>query len=120
MSRIGDMYYRGKGVSKDFAAAYANYKRAGDAGDKGGLLNVAILTERGEGVEMDVSTAASIYKWLAEEGYPSGQYHLARMTEAGLGGFAHDRDEAMRLYKLAARQGEWQAQEYLKKLGESW
>jgi TPR repeat protein len=42
------------------------------------------------------------------------------MYESGRGGLPADRAEAVRLYRLAARQGNTVAQENLRRLGETW
>ena len=119
-ARVGDLHYLGQGVSKDAAVAYSNYKAAADRGWPGAQLSMARLLVRGEGVARNLEAAAAIYRPLAAQGYSEAEYLLGRMTEAGTGGIAPNREEAMRLIKLAARHGEWNAQRYLKKLGESW
>lgn len=120
MRRIGDMHYQGEGVPQDYEAAFASYTKASDGGDLDGLFAVALLTQLGQGVPKDEAAAVKIYRSLADREFARAELNLGWMTESGLGGIAPDHAEALRLYKLAAQHGSYEAQDYLRKSGESW
>jgi TPR repeat protein len=117
---IGEYYYAGLGVAADNRVAYANFKKAADLGDLDALRQIGTMTERGEGVAKDEAAAARIYRQCADKGDLKAQTFLARMIETGRGGFKANKAEAIRLYKLSAKQGEREAELDLKRLGESW
>ena len=117
---LGEYYSMGNGVAKDPAKAYASYRQAAGQGVADAWNAAGEMTEKGEAVAKDEAAAAAIFKALAAQGHDKAEYNLARMTAAGLGGIRQDRQEAMRLYKLAAQHGSGFAQQYLQKLGISW
>ena len=63
----------------------------------------------------DYAKALSEWRPLADQGHAEAQYRLGKMHEKGWG-TAKDSDEALRWYRLAAKQGHEQAKKILKVL----
>lgn len=57
---IGDLYYNGDGVRRDYATALQWYQRAVQAGETSRLRRLAAMYERGHGVAPDPQRAAEI------------------------------------------------------------
>jgi TPR repeat protein len=60
-TELGKCYYRGEGVTQDFAEAARWFRRAADQGDKDAQDRLAVCYSRGEGVIKDYLQA---YKWF--------------------------------------------------------
>lgn len=116
--RLGDLYYQGSGVAKNYGAAYANYRRAADHGDVNALVQIGIMTERGDGMPKNEPAAVRIYRQCAQKGDSQALTYLAKMIETGRGGLKADKAEAIRLYKLALDRGDSEAWSELQRLGE--
>ena len=74
--------------------------------DPSAEYNLGICYERGLGIEKDMSKAASLYKSAADHGHTGAQYNLGVFYEHGLGGFAVDKKEAARFYRMATEAGD--------------
>ncbi|MBD1420585.1 tetratricopeptide repeat protein [Sphingobacterium chuzhouense] len=57
MNRIGDFYYEGKGVVKDFATALEWYRKAADLGNGYAMYSIGFMYTKGQGVPMDYKEA---------------------------------------------------------------
>ncbi|MGE0045723.1 MAG: TIR domain-containing protein [Hyphomonadaceae bacterium] len=121
-SILGAMYESGwGGLAKDEREAVRLYMLAANQGDAGGQDNLGTMYEHGlGGLPKDEHTAVAYYKGAADQGDAGGRVHLGMMYAKGRGGLPKDEREAMRLYRLAARDGNEEAQEELRRRGESW
>ncbi len=120
MRRLGDLYRMGYGVGSNYEEAYRSYGAAADRGDTTARLMTGRMLFEGQGVKKNEAAAVAIYKALADAGDVGGQMELAALHLAGKGGVKKDIAEAIRLYTLAARQGDARAQSTLKTLGKTW
>jgi TPR repeat protein len=62
------MYEKGQGVPKDDAQAAIWYRKAADAGDGVGMMNVGVMYANGRGVPRDDAQAAIWYRKAADAG----------------------------------------------------
>jgi TPR repeat protein/uncharacterized membrane protein YjgN (DUF898 family) len=104
-SSMGNMYYAGYGVEKDYAEAIRWYRKAAEQGDADGQVNLGVIYQRGEGVEKDYAEAIRWYRKAAEQENARGQAALGNMYYSGEG-VEKDDAEAIRWYRKAAKQGD--------------
>lgn len=90
----------------DYETAVPYLKMAAAKQDPSAEYNLGICYERGLGIERDMSNAAGMYKSAAEHGHTGAQYNLGVFYEHGLGGFAVDKTEAVRFYRMATEAGD--------------
>ena len=86
LHNVGDLYYDGYGVERDYAEAYRwllKAAQAGHAGRDGGRGAGCCLN--GEGVERDESAGAAWLRKSAENGHKGGMKKLAECLEQGVG-----------------------------------
>lgn len=101
------LYYSNESSSHcDYDKAVPYFKLAAAKKDSSAEYNLGICYERGLGTERDMSKAAYLYKVAAEHGHIGAQYNLGVFYEHGLGGFAVDKKEAARYYRMAAEAGD--------------
>lgn len=92
-------------------------EQAADKGDPDAMHSLAVKYEEGEGVPKNLQTAFLYYKRAVDFSTVSQiQRDLAECYLKGTG-TPVDRAEAIRLYRLAAAQGDAQAAKALKDLG---
>jgi hypothetical protein len=82
---VGLMYYQGKGVAQDFAAAALWLEKAALQGNAGAQYNRGFLYETGKGVERDAVKAAEWYKKAAAQGHARAQNRLSELHKTGDG-----------------------------------
>jgi uncharacterized protein len=108
-SKLALMYYKGKGVAQDYAAAAIWYRKAADQGYAKAQFNLGDLYFRGEGVPQDYAEAVKWTRMAADQGDLRGQDGLGYMYSNGVG-LPQDYAEALRWYHKAADQGDAEAQ----------
>lgn len=64
---IGDVYYRGFGVSVDYSRAFSFYMKAAQMGHAHALCKVAMCYENGLGVKKDYRVAKRYYETAAQQ-----------------------------------------------------
>lgn len=106
-ANAGDMYARGDGVAKDFAAAYALLKKSADQGCEQGEYGLAGLYFYGQGVDLDWSKYAYWVRKAAEKELPEAQHALGSILTNGapLAGVVKNEAEALDWYMKAAHRG---------------
>jgi TPR repeat protein len=142
-NNLAVMYKKGLGVKKDIAEAVRWYNLSAMQGDPFGQFNLGLLYEQGKELPKDERQAARWYSLaatqdfkrsqtyldesyvgrfimlqglaLAEVGNQGGPYCLALMYEEGRG-VEQNTIEAIRFYKLAAKQGHLRSQQALQRL----
>ena len=101
------LYYADESSSHcDYEKAVPYLKMAAAKKDPSAEYNLGICYERGLGIERDMPKAASLYMAAAEHGHTGAQYNLGVFYEHGLGGFAVDKKEAARFYRMATEAGD--------------
>ena len=116
---LGNMYYFGTGVAKDYNEAVKWYRKAAEQGLAQAQNNLGFMYNKGYGVAKDYNEAFKWWRKAAEQGDAKAQCNLGVMYDTGEG-VAKDYNEAVKWFRKAAEQGHAQAQEALKEPGESW
>lgn len=101
---LGIVYYRGLGVSKDFAKAALWFKRAAEKEHVLAQFNIGLMYANGQGVSADLKQAERWYQRAAEQGYGSALNNLGAMYISGEG-VPQDRIRGIVYYAEAARAG---------------
>ena len=101
---LGDVYYFGRGVAKNYAEAVKWYKKAAERGHAGAQNDLGWMYQKGLGVPTDYAEAVKWYKKAAEQGNVTAQYRLGYMYANGLG-VKKDNAEAEKWYQRARGRG---------------
>ena len=131
---LGDMYYKGQGVPKDYGQAldwyeaarntyaghaidamrdkgeimYATqlrlYRKPAEQGDAGAQCILGDLYLKGRGVDRNLNEAEKLFRKAAEQGNANAQYQLGTLYYTGVQ-VPQDYGLAMSLYRKAAEQG---------------
>ena len=105
---IGDIYFWGKGVAKDYERAMAAYKVAAEAGDAMSQYQVGMMYYDGDGVAVDYEQARAWLEKAVGQDFPDAIGHLGVVYSRGLGMTPSWR-RARELYKRAIELGSSQA-----------
>ena len=73
---MGQHYYSGTGVERDFAEAVKWWRQAAEQGYAGAQYNLGVCYEKGEGVAQDSSEAVKWFRQAAEQGVAEAQFWL--------------------------------------------
>jgi len=102
MQNLGIRNQAGRGVTKNMEQAALWYERAIEAGNLASYSGLGYMYKFGKGGRpKDLAKAIRLFRSAADKGDASGQYNLGLMYEKGIG-VLKDRNEALRLYRLAA------------------
>ena len=82
---IGDIYYCGKGVAKDYARAMAAYKVGAEGGHAQCQSQVGMMYKLGRGVAVDYQQARLWLEKAAAQDYPNAVGQLGTMYNNGEG-----------------------------------
>lgn len=104
LNKIGDDYYFGRGVEKDYSKACEYYRRAAELGYADAQNNLGIMYRNGWGVAPDYAEALKWYRKGAEQGNAAAQNSLGVMYRYGYG-VNVDYAEAVKWYRKSAEQG---------------
>lgn len=99
---IGRLYEKGKGVSRDFAAAAVWYRKAAEKGHPDSEYRLAVGHAAGLGVKLDEAEALVWLRRAADHGHKRAQKNLARAYEQGRFGLKPDPEQAKYWYDKAA------------------
>lgn len=117
--KLGDCYYHGHGVTKDYKEAVKWYRKAAEQGNVDAQNDLGFCYYHGQGVTKDCNEAVKWFRKAAEQGDAYAQHILADCYENGIG-VTKDINQAVEWYRKAARQGNTSAQNNLTRLGYSW
>jgi len=109
---LGFCYFRGDGVTPDWAEAVKWYRKAAEQGCATAQSILGVCYEKGTGVPGDAIEAVKWYRKAAEQGDASGETSLGRCYSNG-DGVIKDAVEAAKWYRKAAEQGVAEAQRAL-------
>ncbi len=101
---LGEAYYFGRGVTRDYPEAMKWYRLAADHGYAAAQNNVGQMYKKGEGVPRDDAKAVKWYKKAAEKGDAQAQSNLGVAYFKGRG-VPRDYAEAVKWTRKAADQG---------------
>lgn len=107
--RLGSLYERGVGVSKDISLARDWYLVAARAGNVRAMHNLAVIDISGLAGPSDRSAAADWFRMAADRGMADSQFNLAVLYARGAG-LPRDPAQAYRWFSIAARGGDATAQ----------
>ena len=108
-NNLGDCYYYGHGVQKDYTKAVEWYQKAANQGNATAQCNLGFCYYYGYGVQQDYKQAVEWYQKAANQGYAFAQYNLGICYRDGHG-VQQDYTQAVEWHKKAAEQGYASAQ----------
>jgi TPR repeat protein len=100
---LGNMYYNGKGVQRDYKKAAKWLRMAAEQGVAGSQMILGIMYFNGEGVTQDYKEAAKWYRKAANQGHADAQNNLGKMYANGKG-VAQNHVKAYAWINLSAEQ----------------
>jgi TPR repeat protein len=112
-SNLGNSYEYGRGVEKDGAQAAKWFRSAAYHGYLSAQMRLAKLYAFGNGVPRNEAEALKLYRDAAGKGYVPAQMELAYNYRYGFLGLKESSSESVYWYKLAADQGNVEAQQTL-------
>jgi len=83
--KLGNVYYRGEGVPKDYAQAVKWFRKAADQGMPESQYMMGVIYDRGEGLPQDFAEAVTWYRKSAVQGYVAAQFELGNKYASGEG-----------------------------------
>ena len=116
---LGQMYFYGKGVPKDFKKSFDYFRQAAEIGSAQGQSWVGYLYQIGQGVNTDYGEALRWTKMAAEQERAFDANRLAGYYWEGLG-TPINREEALRWLKIAADKGDAGSQKQIPVWVASW
>jgi TPR repeat protein len=120
MRRLAELYRNGEGVTRDYEEARKSYTAASERGDAWSTFQLGRMLARGEGGPKELMNAQLLYLRAAATGDMNVQSAYGELYLKGEDGVAKEQSLAIKLFKLAAAQGEPKAQAHLKALGVKW
>lgn len=114
---LGHCYTLGAGAPKNLSKAFECYLKAAKMGDRDGAFNAAYAYQFGKSVPRDVSKAISLYKLAVAQDSPPACHNLAVILNRGEKGVQKDAGLARALFEKAARLGNKESQDYLRRAG---
>jgi TPR repeat protein len=112
---LGSAYLYGKGVPRDYQAAFKWFMRSAEAGLPHAMVSLGWQYMCGLGVPIDYAEARRWNRLAAEWGNSEGANNLGWLYESGSGG-PSDIDAAKRWYAMAANMGNEDATDRLANL----
>ena len=109
---LGNCYYAGDGVPKDYGKAIYWYRKSAAQGYPNAQNNLGNCCFHGQGVKKDLVEAVKWYRMAAKQGLAAAQYNLGNCYFHGQG-VKKDLVEAAKWYRMAAEQGDSDAQNEL-------
>lgn len=107
--KVGDHYYHGLGIPRNFVEAVKWYKKSAEQGNAWGENNLAVCYANGRGVPKNEKEAFHWYTIAAKQGHAPAQSNLGACYFYGLG-TSVDHAEAVNWYRKAAEQEDHVAQ----------
>ena len=111
---LGEKYFNGEGVSKNYKKAAECYRKAAEQGNARAQAKLGYMYQKGKGLPQDRTKATKWYRKAAEQGHAEAQFSLGDVYHFGLGGIIpKDYTKASEWYRKAAEQGNVLAQNSL-------
>ena len=101
---LGNVYYKGDGVPRDYTEAAKWYRKAADQGHANSQYMLGSMRDRGDGMPPDYIEAVAWYRKAAENGHISAQLELGQKYARGKG-VPQNYAEAYVWFSLAAASG---------------
>ncbi len=100
-SLLGLMYYRGHGVTRDYAEAANWFRLAANQGDVDSQFYFGVMLSEGQGMPQDYAEGAKWFRLAADQNDPQAQYNLGVLFANGQVG-KPDNVSAYMWFNLAA------------------
>ena len=107
--RLGDLYFRGRGLPQDYAKAVYWTRKAADQSYARAQAGLGYMYASGVGLPKDYAEALHWYRTAADQGDPGAEHALGYMYLHGEG-VPRDYNEAFRWIEKAADQGDASAE----------
>lgn len=101
---MGQAYYRGWGVKRDYGESARWFGLAASQGQSAAENNLGEMYQDGLGVTQDKQKAIDLYKKAYSDGSRNAAFNLGQAYEKG-DGIAQDNDEALHYYRWGAIRG---------------
>ncbi len=111
-TRLGNLYYKGEGVTQSVAEALRWWRKAADQSEPIAENNVGNFYQNGIGVPRDPAEAMNWYLLAAKHGSVRAMANIGWLYQHGVGGAVNDA-EAVKWSKMAAEKGDVQGQRQL-------
>jgi TPR repeat protein len=127
--KVCQFYMNGSGVTKNYKKASTWCRKAADAGKAKASNNLGLLYLKGWGMVRDYSKAHHYFEKAADRGYKWGYFNLGRLFDNGWGVPQNEKKalehyyqygDYIKAYKEGARDGNKEAQRWLKKRNMDW
>jgi TPR repeat protein len=115
-AKVGDMYHRGRGKSRDYKQAMDWYLKAVNNGNTDAMKEIGVMYQYGEGVTRNTHTAIEWYTKAANQGNAWAQYRLGRVYEKY--DEVKNLQKAVNWYQKVADSNYYAAKNELKRLNE--
>lgn len=112
---LGNSYYNGNGVERNFAEAVKWYRLSVEQGNANAQYNLGCNYYSGEGVGKSYTEAVKWYRLSADQGNANAQYNLGLCYYNG-NGVEKNMNRAKEWFSLAAEQGHSNAKDMLAKV----
>lgn len=109
LAQLGDSYFEGNGVQKNYEKAVELYTEAADQGNVHGIVNLGTCYLEGDGVAKNEYRAFSLFKVAAAQGDITGESNLGFCYANGIG-TDKDMTSASVWWSKAAEKGDPSAQ----------
>lgn len=117
---LGDMYYEGDYVQKDYQKASSYFQKGCADKDEFSCHKLGNMHYYGRGVPQSYTEAAIYWEKAAEMGYSEAYYNLGSVIYLDGKSGTPDREKAVYWLKKAAEAGNTMAKSKLNSIGESW
>lgn len=112
--KLSNMYYKGRGVKKNYEKAFKECKKASDQGHANAKFKLANMHYNGEGTEKNYQKAFCLYEEAANQKHADALNSLGEIYQDGLHDenidIRKDIEKAVSYYRLAAEQENADAQ----------
>ncbi len=103
-SAMGDYYYKGRYLKKDYQKALKWYQKSVNQDDKYGQYGLALMYYHGHGVKQNYKLSYQYNLMSAKQGLPIAIYNVGYMQYHGYG-VKKNKKQALRWYKASGRKG---------------
>ena len=102
-NNLGNRYYNGEGVTKDYVEAAKWYRKAAEQGQQYGQYNLGWCYQYGQGVTKDLSEAKKWYQKAADQGHEKAKEKLKKVEalemQGALGGTTTEGTNSIKITK---------------------
>ena len=105
---IGQLYFEGNGVPKDYSKAMKWYRLAAKEGNSEAQFRIGVMYDYGYGFSSDETAAMKWYQMAAQQGHPKAHFTIGYRYKNGRG-VPQNYAEAMKWYESASELGDDEA-----------